>query len=437
MKRHLKKYFIPHAGNNYHPHILHPKRALLYSGVLFASKVILVATIIALPLPVFVMPDVLAIQQERLVELVNNMRRQEGRSPLTAAAKLNYSSGLRATDMADHSYFSHTSPNGQVLANFLGQAGYAYQTAGENLAMGFGDAETLFNAWVKSPSHYANLIDNDYADTGVGLASGMYNGAPTVYVAEHFGTAKLVAAALQKSTPVKKNLAIAPLPESKPITPPQTQQAPWPEAVAPITSTTPPISLTLGQALAPPDVLGETIVSEPLTIDPTDSNVTWQQADGGAVVTAQAYLKGAVQTATVEVQEYSFQLEPGATRADGYTRYAGTYLLPLTPRELFRVVIQPSLVVDPPAGETLQSSLPWIAPLIVTPTPIEKYLLARKTLPLISTAVQFAQGVYWFFLGFFFVALILSIVIEFKKQHPHVILQTLALIGLISTLLIS
>ena len=49
-------------------------------------------------------------------------------------------------------------------------------------------AEEIVDAWKKSPTHYANLIDGDYKDIGVGLTGGIYRGEPTVYIAQHLAT---------------------------------------------------------------------------------------------------------------------------------------------------------------------------------------------------------------------------------------------------------
>jgi hypothetical protein len=42
------------------------------------------------------------------------------------------------------------------------------------------------NAWVNSPTHYANLVDKDFSEFGIGLSGGVFDGQPTVYVAQHF-----------------------------------------------------------------------------------------------------------------------------------------------------------------------------------------------------------------------------------------------------------
>jgi hypothetical protein len=55
MRQALKKYFIPHADNDYHPHILHGKRAIFYSAFFVSLKIILFIFALALPSTVFVL----------------------------------------------------------------------------------------------------------------------------------------------------------------------------------------------------------------------------------------------------------------------------------------------------------------------------------------------------------------------------------------------
>ena len=188
MKKTLKKYFIPHAENNYHPHILHTKRAVLYTAVFIALKAIVIGFVLLLPSAVFVLPDILAEQQSKIIALTNELRLEKGLPGLAVSDTLNFSSDIKAVDMAEKGYFSHVSPEGRKLAYYLRQVGYKYTVAGENLALGFSSAEDVVNAWIKSPTHYANLIDEDYKEMGVSLESGLYEGQTTVYAVEHFGT---------------------------------------------------------------------------------------------------------------------------------------------------------------------------------------------------------------------------------------------------------
>lgn len=187
MRKTIKKYFIPHEENNYHPHILHTKRAFLYGGLFVAMKIIVVAFVLLLPLEVFVMPDVLAQEQRQIINLTNQIRAQKGLPELTEKKILDRSSDAKAMDMAANEYFDHNGPHKRGLSYFLDKAGYKYRAAGENLAMGFANAQEIVDAWANSPTHYANLVDPEFEEFGVGLESGYYQGMPTVYTAQHLG----------------------------------------------------------------------------------------------------------------------------------------------------------------------------------------------------------------------------------------------------------
>lgn len=186
--RTLKKYLIPHRGNSYRPHLLHPKHTLWYSALFLALKGLLIVIAFLIPAEAFVSPDVLAQQQTKLIALTNNLRAEKGLPTLTIDPRLTQSATARANDMETQQYFSHVSPDGHRLNYFLNNAGYPYRTAGENLAMGFSDAESAMNGWLKSQTHYANLVDPDFQQMGIGLEGGVYHDKPTVFVAQHFGT---------------------------------------------------------------------------------------------------------------------------------------------------------------------------------------------------------------------------------------------------------
>ncbi|MFZ2189920.1 MAG: CAP domain-containing protein [Candidatus Magasanikiibacteriota bacterium] len=188
MHKTVKKYFIPHADNNYHPHILHTKRTIFYGLVFLFCKVIMILFAMSLPITVFTSPDVLAEQARKIFFLTNNLREEKEVKVLNNNDKLVLASTAKAKDMAEKSYFSHTSPDGKLVNNFIKENGYQYEIVGENLAVGFATAEEVMSAWKKSPTHYANLIDKDFFDLGVDLEIGEYKGEITVFVVQHFAS---------------------------------------------------------------------------------------------------------------------------------------------------------------------------------------------------------------------------------------------------------
>ena len=311
MRKTIKKYFIPHQGNNYHPHILHAKRAIFYGGLFLAMKMIVVGLVLLLPLEAFVTPDILADQQRQIIALTNQVRAQHGLPKLAEKSPLDRSSDAKAGDMAAHEYFAHAGPHNRTLAYFLDQAGYHYLSAGENLAMGFADAREVVNAWIKSPTHYANLIDPEFADLGVGLESGYYQGVPTVYVAQHLGLPDLAA--------------------------------------------------------------------------------NYPVVDSAATVVVQTSTIRDIVSSTQQVAGINIQ----AATATARTTSAATVIK------------------------------------LGGPTPVEKYLRAESSRGIFSDLFEVSKNIYLAFILFFSLALLLKIFIEIKKQRPHVILQTLGLLGLL------
>ncbi|HLC69458.1 MAG TPA: CAP domain-containing protein [Patescibacteria group bacterium] len=372
MKQTFKKYFIPHEGNGYHPHILHTKRAIFYSIFFVVIKALVVVFVALLPTQVFVLPEVLTVEQIKLVSLTNELRTKNNLPTLKEQVVLDQSSTLKAEDMATKKYFSHNGPENHNLAYFLGQAGYKYNVAGENLAMGFSSAEEVLNAWVKSPTHLANLMDKDYEEIGVGLETGDYAGESVVYVAEHFGQ---------------------PIP-------------------------------SVGKVLAEKQV-------SPVKVDQSNSFVAWEKIEEDVTkLRAEVVVEGGVKTAKVEIGELVIPLKEDL--ASG--KLAGEVTVNKSAARFFEVVTLPVLKIQTPAGKEITENIAWKEILVVSPTPVEKYIRAKSVLAGLTGIFQFSTRVYYGFIGLFALALALKIFIEIRHQHHHIIVQTLALIMLLVVL---
>lgn len=87
-------------------------------------------------------------------------------------------------DMAAKSFFSHTSKNGDSPFERMKDAGYRYDSAGENIAAGYRTPKSVVTAWLKSPGHCKNIMSKNFTELGVGYASGGYYGT---YWTQDFG----------------------------------------------------------------------------------------------------------------------------------------------------------------------------------------------------------------------------------------------------------
>ncbi|HRH21652.1 MAG TPA: CAP domain-containing protein [bacterium] len=206
--RDFQDFFLPHEGNDYRPQALHPKRLLFYVTSAVAVKVLLVAFVVGLPMTAWLSPDMMREQSEKIVKLTNSVRSDLGLMPLVENQNLAMAAYDKAQDMLLSQYFAHTGPDGRSVRDWLAKVNYTYEVAGENLAMGFAEPREVVDAWVKSPTHYANLIDPEYSEIGVGMTSGAYQGSETTLVAQYFGEPKTVST-LQAKAATSPNLKLA------------------------------------------------------------------------------------------------------------------------------------------------------------------------------------------------------------------------------------
>lgn len=129
-----------------------------------------------------------AIISNVLVRLTNAQRIDHSLSPLATSTLLTQAAQLKVEDMARRSYFAHLTPDGYNFTYFLDQAGYEYKYAGENLAFDFTESRDVSQAWLASPGHRANLLNDRYTEIGIASATGMLNGKRGIFVAQFFGT---------------------------------------------------------------------------------------------------------------------------------------------------------------------------------------------------------------------------------------------------------
>lgn len=129
-----------------------------------------------------------------LATLTNEDRARAGIATLTEDAHLARAAQMKAEDMAARGYFAHVDPEGRQPWYWLQQAGYEYTYAGENLAVNFTDSRDVQQAWMKSPTHHANIVKAEYSRIGIGVARGTYKGNDTTFVVQFFATPKAAAA---------------------------------------------------------------------------------------------------------------------------------------------------------------------------------------------------------------------------------------------------
>lgn len=111
-------------------------------------------------------------QAEAILKLVNQERSKAGVSPLKLNEKLTNVANIKAKDMADKNYFSHTSPTYGSPFDMMKQFGISFSYAGENIAAGQKTAEEVMDSWMNSSGHKANILNKNYTQLGVGFYRG-------------------------------------------------------------------------------------------------------------------------------------------------------------------------------------------------------------------------------------------------------------------------
>jgi len=118
----------------------------------------------------------------------NTVRANAGLQPLTLNEKLNAAAAAKAANMFQNNYWAHFGPHGESPWDFIKQANYQYEYAGENLAKNFLFSQNVVDAWMNSPTHRENMLRKEYTDVGYAVVNGMLNGEETTLVVQMFGT---------------------------------------------------------------------------------------------------------------------------------------------------------------------------------------------------------------------------------------------------------
>ncbi|MDO8537045.1 MAG: CAP domain-containing protein [bacterium] len=184
MKKYLKKYLIPHKENGHAPHFLRAKAVLItVSAILVFELAFLAQQFLILPrtsLLALIFPDALVTE-------TNESRVASALGPLAISPVLEAAARLKAQDMAQKSYFAHTSPEGVTPWHWFEEAGYNFNYAGENLAINFLDSSDVTKAWLNSPTHRANILNGRFTEIGIATAEGIYQDKKTTFVVQLFG----------------------------------------------------------------------------------------------------------------------------------------------------------------------------------------------------------------------------------------------------------
>ena len=108
--------------------------------------------------------------EQEVFNLINEQRTKNGLSALKMDNEVQRVARIKAQDMVDKNYFSHTSPTYGSPFDMLKSFKVTYKTAGENIA-GNSTNSGAVNAWMNSSGHKANILNSSFNFTGIGVVS--------------------------------------------------------------------------------------------------------------------------------------------------------------------------------------------------------------------------------------------------------------------------
>ena len=112
----------------------------------------------------------LTLNEQEVFDLINAKRIANGLFALKIDDELQNVARIKAQDMVNNNYFSHNSPTYGSPFDMIKSFGISYKTAGENIA-GNSSNSSAVNAWMNSSGHRANILNNNFNYTGIGVVS--------------------------------------------------------------------------------------------------------------------------------------------------------------------------------------------------------------------------------------------------------------------------
>ena len=109
---------------------------------------------------------------DALVDAMNRERAAHGLQPLRVNSRLSLAAADRIEDMFEQRYFDHVAPDGTQPFVWADRRGYRYSAIGENLAVGYRNANAVVSGWMNSPGHRRNILTSGFDEIGIGIAPG-------------------------------------------------------------------------------------------------------------------------------------------------------------------------------------------------------------------------------------------------------------------------
>jgi len=127
-----------------------------------------------------------SITDENIIVITNKERIKEDLRPLTANQLLTKAAYDKGQAIMASQKFGHNILD-EKFSYWIKESGYQYSYIGENLAVDFYTNEGIMKAWLKSPTHRKNILNEKFSEIGVAVLSGNLDGKETTLVVQIFG----------------------------------------------------------------------------------------------------------------------------------------------------------------------------------------------------------------------------------------------------------
>lgn len=155
-----------------------------------SSKKLIVYPLVIVLMGVFLLPKTAylsTVDANIIIKLTNKERNSQNLNTLESNDILAKAAYAKGEALFKNQTFSHNIDDKKFSA-WVKEAGYEYSFVGENLAIDFVTSEGVIKAWLASPTHRKNLLNEKFNEIGVAVLEGKFQGETTTIVVQIFGT---------------------------------------------------------------------------------------------------------------------------------------------------------------------------------------------------------------------------------------------------------
>ncbi len=105
-----------------------------------------------------------------VVTLINNARARAGLRAVSWNDQVTAAARAHSIDQAATNRMTHTGSDGSDAGDRLTRAGFVWRAWGENVAAGYTSVQAVFDGWMGSPAHKAQIL-GDFLYVGMGAVA--------------------------------------------------------------------------------------------------------------------------------------------------------------------------------------------------------------------------------------------------------------------------